>query len=240
MATLVSPTFGWILSFAFLGSVGSLAVAVSRSPLRSGNAWSRPTAEKTSETFSFLLGSVAGISLVGGIGILALMVISVRERTREIGVRRAVGARRQDILVQFVMDATTLSLVGRLLGTLVGVASGIALSHPTGWPIAVSPLAILLSFGVSAGPSGNTPDTRDLLHVRGDAAPVRPRQAAVIKPQDCDQAAPLAPWAEFARRFRRTSPRRLPGGLGAPFLRALAGGAQVATPAALREVCRDD
>jgi putative ABC transport system permease protein len=108
-------------------------------------------AQETGQTFSVLLGSIAGISLlVGGIGILALMVISVRERTREIGVRRAVGARQQDILVQFVMEATTLSLVGGLIGIVAGVAGGIALSYATGWPTAVSPVAIFLAFGVSA------------------------------------------------------------------------------------------
>jgi putative ABC transport system permease protein len=109
------------------------------------------TAQETGRTFSLLLGSVAGISLlVGGIGILALMVISVRERTREIGVRRAVGARQRDILVQFVMEATTLSLLGGLVGIVIGLAGGVALSYATGWPTAVSPLAISLAFGVSA------------------------------------------------------------------------------------------
>jgi ABC-type antimicrobial peptide transport system permease subunit len=110
------------------------------------------TAQETGQTFSLLLGSVASISLlVGGIGILALMVISVRERTREIGVRRAVGARQQDILLQFVMEATTLSLLGGLAGVVIGLAGGVALSYATGWPTAVSPLAISLAFGVSAG-----------------------------------------------------------------------------------------
>lgn len=108
-------------------------------------------AQETSQTFSLLLASVAGIALfVGGIGILAMMVISVRERTKEIGVRRAVGARRRDILLQFILEATSLSLAGGLLGIGAGVAGGLILSRVTGWPTAISPVAILLAFGVSA------------------------------------------------------------------------------------------
>jgi putative ABC transport system permease protein len=108
-------------------------------------------AQETSQTFSLLLGSIAGVSLfVGGIGILAMMVISVRERTQEIGVRRAVGARRRDILLQFVLEATSLSLAGGLVGSVAGVAGAVIFSRVTGWLTAVSPRAILLAFGVAA------------------------------------------------------------------------------------------
>jgi putative ABC transport system permease protein len=108
-------------------------------------------AQETSGTFTLLLGSVAGISLfVGGIGILAMMVISVRERTKEIGVRRAVGARRRDILAQFILEAASLSLAGGLIGVVVGVGGGVAIGRVTGWPTAVSPLAVLLAVGISA------------------------------------------------------------------------------------------
>ena len=107
-------------------------------------------AQETSQTFSLLLGAVAGISLfVGGVGILAMMVISVRERTKEIGLRRAVGARRRDILFQFVVEAASLSLAGGLIGSVMGILGGMLLSRLTGWPTVLSPWAILLAWGVA-------------------------------------------------------------------------------------------
>jgi len=109
-------------------------------------------AEQTSLTFGSLLVGVAGIALlVGGIGILAMMVISVRERAREIGVRRAVGARRKDILAQFLVEATALSMVGGILGVLVGIAGSLILSVITGWPTAVSSLSAVVAASVSTG-----------------------------------------------------------------------------------------
>jgi len=91
-----------------------------------------------SGTFTLLLGSIGGISLlVGGIGILAIMLIAVRERTREIGVRRALGARRKDILLQFLIETSLLSVVGGLGGVAVGVAGALVVSLATGWPMLI-------------------------------------------------------------------------------------------------------
>jgi putative ABC transport system permease protein len=117
------------------------------------------TQAAVSDTFTLLLGSIGGISLlVGGIGILAIMLIAVRERTREIGVRRAVGARRRDSLLQFLIETGLLSLIGGVAGVVIGVAAGKIVSLVTGWPMlipwAVALVAVVfsallgLSFGV--------------------------------------------------------------------------------------------
>jgi putative ABC transport system permease protein len=91
-----------------------------------------------SSTFTALLGSIGGVSLlVGGVGILAIMLIAVRERTREIGIRRALGARRKDILLQFLIETSLLSIGGGLLGVLFGLAAGKLVSLTTGWPMLV-------------------------------------------------------------------------------------------------------
>ena len=91
-----------------------------------------------SGTFTLLLGSLGGVSLlVGGVGILAIMLISVRERTREIGIRRALGARRKDILLQFLIETSLLSIGGGLLGVLFGLAAGKVVSLTTGWPMLI-------------------------------------------------------------------------------------------------------
>jgi len=105
---------------------------------------------ETTQSFTLLIGSIAGVSLlVGGVGILAVMLILVRERTNEIGVRRAVGARRKDILLQFMMEATTLSIGGGIVGILLGLLGSMIVRYATKWPVSLSVTPIIVSFGFS-------------------------------------------------------------------------------------------
>ena len=108
-------------------------------------------ATATSRIMTYLLGAIAGVSLVvGGIGIMNIMLVSVTERTREIGIRMAVGARGRDILLQFLIEAMTLGLVGGLIGIVIGAASSQLLTRYLGWPTLISPEWIGISFFVSA------------------------------------------------------------------------------------------
>jgi putative ABC transport system permease protein len=107
--------------------------------------------QRTQRLFDIVMGAIAGISLlVGGIGIMNIMLATVLERTREIGVRRAVGARQRDILNQFVIESFTITAVGGLLGIVMGVAIAKGVALYAGWTTIVTLGSILLSVGVSA------------------------------------------------------------------------------------------
>ena len=107
--------------------------------------------EESSRVMTALLAAVAGVSLlVGGIGIMNIMLVSVTERTREIGLRMAVGARGRDILAQFLIEAVTLSLIGGAIGVLLGAIATWAVGYFAGWQVSMSIGAILLAAGFSA------------------------------------------------------------------------------------------
>lgn len=108
-------------------------------------------AQESAEAMSFLLAAIAAISLVvGGVGITNIMLVSVKERTKEIGLRQAVGAKSRHILSQFLAEAITLSLMGGILGVALGVGASMGISHAADWPISIQPGGILLALVFSA------------------------------------------------------------------------------------------
>ena len=126
-------------------------------PNQENDFWIRNQAEAlesraaSSRTMALLLAAVASVSLVvGGIGIMNIMIVSVMERTREIGLRMAIGARRRDILAQFLTEAVALSMIGGLIGVLLGVGGSAAFTAMGDWPAVVYPEAVLVAFSVSA------------------------------------------------------------------------------------------
>ena len=109
------------------------------------------TAAANTRTLSILLGSVAAISLlVGGIGIMNIMLVSVTERTREIGIRMAIGAKARHVLAQFLLEAVVLSVVGGAIGALLGIAASALISSLAGWPVQISAGPVALAFGFAA------------------------------------------------------------------------------------------
>jgi len=107
--------------------------------------------KEATQTMTALLASIAGVSLlVGGIGIMNIMLVSVTERTREIGLRMAIGARGRDVLFQFLVEAIVLSLFGGGIGIALGVGLSQGVTLWQGWPTAVSTDAIVIAFGFAA------------------------------------------------------------------------------------------
>jgi putative ABC transport system permease protein len=110
------------------------------------------TQQETTQILGFLLAGIAGVSLVvGGIGIMNIMLVTVTERTREIGIRKAVGATRGNILRQFLVESVTLCVLGGITGILAGAGTAALLSRVAGWQTAITWDSLALAFGFSAG-----------------------------------------------------------------------------------------
>jgi putative ABC transport system permease protein len=109
------------------------------------------TFEETARTFTFLLAGIAVVSLVvGGIGIMNIMLVSVTERTREIGVRKALGARKRDIMLQFLIESLVLCMAGGVIGLLAGMGGAFAMSKVASWNTAISPQVVAVAIAFSA------------------------------------------------------------------------------------------
>ena len=110
------------------------------------------TMEEMTGMLTMMLGGIAGISLlVGGIGIMNIMLASVTERTKEIGIRRAIGARKSRIVLQFLINTCVLSIGGGVVGLLLGVAIPVIITFFTGMPTVIRAYSMFLAFGISAG-----------------------------------------------------------------------------------------
>ncbi|MDG1850731.1 MAG: FtsX-like permease family protein, partial [Gammaproteobacteria bacterium] len=109
------------------------------------------TLDRASNTMTALLASIAGVSLiVGGIGIMNIMLVSITERTREIGLRMATGARSADVAMQFLIEAVTLSVIGGCIGLILGLLSARVIGWSLGWPASVSLTAMAMAIGIAA------------------------------------------------------------------------------------------